>query len=203
MRDRPAETIEPAEPYVDAVDAEDHLRMVDRILSRVDDPVSVSGWPFLIWGAYGAVVNVVVQLVLFEHRTAALFGIVGGALAIAVASMIVFLRRIRNRTRRRLLDRHINNLFMIAGAIALITMLLGDHIFTNWAQAAIWSLIFGLTMTYYALLARSRVIFIGGAIMIASIVAANYSPHDVGYILAVGDLTGMAGAGIVLMTARR
>jgi small-conductance mechanosensitive channel len=203
MHDRPAETLETAARDLDVVQAEDHLQMVDRILARVDEPVSVSGWPFLIWGVYGAVVNIVVQLVVFENHTSSLFWIVAGALVIAVTFMVFFLRSIRNRERRGLLDQHIGNLFMVAWIVALIAMLLGDHIFTNWAQAAIWSLIYGLTMLYCASLVRSRVVFIGGAILIASIVAANYSPAYVGYILAGGNLCGMAATGIVLMTARR
>jgi hypothetical protein len=203
MHDRPAETLETAARDLDVVQAEDHLQMVDRILARVDEPLSVNGWPFLIWGVNGAVVNIVVQLVVFEHHASSLFGIVGVALAIAVILMVFLLRSIRTRGRRGLLDRHIGKLFLVASVVALIATLLGDHIFTNWAQAAIWSLIYGVTMMCCASLVRSRVVFVGGAILIASIVAANYSPHYVGYILAFGNLSGMAAAGIVLIAARR
>jgi hypothetical protein len=183
--------------------AADHLAMVDRILARADEPVTVSGWPFVIWGAFGALADVFAQLVMVEQRPASLLWIPAAALAIVVGYMAFFVRGTRNRERSGHLDRYVNGLFALAGAVALVATLLGEQLFAGWAQAAVWSLVFGLTMMSCALLVRDRVLFAGGAVLIFALVAANLAPASVGYVLAAGSLAGMAGAGVVLISRRR
>ena len=187
---------------LDAVQAQDHLQMVDRILSRVDEPASLSGSPFIIWGVVGAAMNAVVQLVIIQHGDPSLFWISTVLLVMALTFMVYFSLQLRKKERRGLLDRHVGNVFMIAWIVALFTMIAGSHIFVEWAQAAIWSVMFGAAMMNAASLARSRIVFIGGCMLILSIAGANLWLRDAGYILAAGDLIGMCGAGIALSLAR-
>ncbi|MDP9018987.1 MAG: hypothetical protein M3N19_11805 [Candidatus Eremiobacteraeota bacterium] len=192
-----------SDDQMDSSAARDHLQMVDRILAQADDTARLSGAPFIVWGIAGGALNVVVQLVNVEQRSPNLLWISASLLVLATAFMIWFGINEKKQERRGLLDRHIGNLFMIAWIVALISMSFGSHIFPAWAQAAIWSLMFGAAMLNAALLARSPIAFAGGAILIASILVANMSLPYAGYILAAGDFIGMAGAGLALTIARR
>lgn len=194
-----------AEENLSAADARDHLQMVDRILSRTEETVQISGLPFLVWGIYGSVENLGAQLVPASGPIATWWNVASIVLLAAILLVFVSLgrRNMRSADRVGVLDRHVYNLFLIAFAVAMLTMLLGSHIFANWAQSAVWSLMFGITMMYCAVLVRSRVILAGGSVLIASIFVANFLPLSVGYVLACGDLFGMAAAGIILMMGRR
>ncbi len=187
---------------MDAVEAQDHLQMVDRILSRVDQPTCLNGAPYIIWGAVGGGTDIVSQLIVIQHGTPSLLWVALALILVATAFMIYFGVRMSRRERRGLLDRHIGMVFMISWAVSLVVMLCANRIFADWAQAAIWSLMFGAAMMYSGSLARSRVSFAGGALLIASIVIANFAPHYAGYVLAAGFIVGMGGAGLTLALAR-
>lgn len=181
----------------------DHLQMVDRILARAEVVPRISGWPFMVWGLVGSTMNVVSQLVVVQGGPPSLYWIAAAVLLLAVLSMVTFGRNLNSRERRGLLEGHISNIFLIAWVVAMVAMLGANHLFKEWGQAGIWSLLFGVAMMYVALLSRSRAVFVGGAILILSILAANLQLHSAGYILAAGDFIGMCGAGIALTVARR
>ena len=187
---------------MDASLAQDHLQMVDRILSRAEQKPYVSGSPFVVWGIVGASFNIVTQLIVLQHGSPSMVWISIALLAAALVYMVFFGLGVAKRERHGLLDRHVGNLFMIAWIVALFVMALGGHIFADWAAAALWSLMFGAAMMNCASLAGSRTIFAGGIIMILSIVAANFYTHYAGYILAAGDVIGMGGTGLALILAR-
>jgi hypothetical protein len=181
----------------------DHLQMVDRILARADATPCISGWPFIVWGVVAGAMNVVSQLVVVQGGSPSLYWVAGALLLIAVLSMVTFGRKMKSRERRGLLDGHISNIFMIAWIVAMVSTLGASHIFAAWGQAGIWSLMFGVATMYVALLSRSRAVFVGGVILILSILAANLELHYAGFVLAAGDFIGMGGAGIALTIARR
>lgn len=186
---------------LDREQAADHLQMVDRILSRADDRVSLSGSPFIIWGFVAAVMNLGIQM-FTQRGSASLLWISVALLLMALSYMVYFTMVMRKQERRGLLDRHIGNVFLIAWIVALFVTTFANHLIAGWTQAAVWSMMFGAAMMYCASLARSAVVFAGGVVMILSIVVANYFLHDVGYIIAAGDIIGMCGAGFALMLAR-
>lgn len=185
-----------------ALEAQDHLQMVDRILSRAEEPACLNGGPFIIWGVVGAAMDLAVQVVFLQKGPPSLFWLPAILVACAIVFMVFFAARMAKRGRRGVLDRHIGNVFVIAWIVALIVMLLGAHIFTEWAQGAVWSLMFGSAMLFCGLLTRSRISFTGGAAVILSIIAANFAYPYAGYILAAGFLIGMSGAGVALTLAR-
>ena len=177
--------------------------MVDRILSRVDDSASLDGTPFVIWGLASAILNIDVALVVAHGAPPSLFWVSAAVLAIGIASTIYVGRQYRNSERRSLLSRHVGNVFIIGWLACMAMTLFGQNIFLNWGQSALWSLVFGAATMYCGTLARSRVAFAGGAVLILSIIAANYFPGHVGYILAAGDLIGLGGAGLTLLLQSR
>ncbi len=187
---------------MDVREAKDHLAMVDRILARADEPACLSGAPYIIWGTVGAGTDIVTQLIVVQHGSPSLLWLSLTLIVAAVAFMIFFTVQMARRERRRLLDRHIGNVFMISWIVSLVVMIFAGHIFSYWAQGAIWSLMFGSAMMYAGSLARNRISFAGGVVLILSILVANLMPAYVGYALAAGFLIGMSGAGGLLSLAR-
>jgi len=189
-----------------AAQAKDHLQMVDRILSRTEAANGVSGWPFVVWGAYGAASNGVAQLAAGGSHISGNVWLAGEVLVVVAISLFFIIQGVsgmRNRERLGLIDRHIGTIFMIGWVVAWVTTLMAGNIFGNWALSAIWSLIYGITMMSCAAMLRSKVMFGGGVILIASIVLANYSYHLAGCFLGLGFLVGMGGTGLLLLTGRR
>ena len=183
-------------------EARDHLAMVDRILSRAEEAPCLGGTPFIIWGVVGGGIDIVAQLVIFRHAPESLMWISMSLLLAAVAFMIYYSVQVSRQERRGLLDRHIGNIFMISWIVALASVYLAPHIFRYWAQGGVWSLMFGAAMMYAGTLARSRISFAGGIVLILSIIAANYALDFEGFVLAAGFFVGMTGAGIALALAR-
>ncbi|GAC1359011.1 MAG: hypothetical protein NVSMB31_19370 [Vulcanimicrobiaceae bacterium] len=175
--------------------------MVDRILARVEEPC-LSGVPYIIWGIVGGGTDVLTQIVVIQNGAPSLLWLSAVLMLAAVGFMIWDGMRKAHSQRRGLLDRHIGMVFIISWVVSLVVMMFANHIFAYWAQGAIWSLMFGAAMMYTGSLARSRISFSGGVILIASILAANFTPHYVGYVLAAGFLAGMGGAGVALALAR-
>jgi len=189
------------EQELNVSEARDHLAMVDRILSR-QEPPCLGGTPFIIWGIVGGGIDIIAQIVVSQKGSPSLM-LIGGALILAaVAFMIWYSIGMAKKERRGLLDRHIGHVFMISWIVSFSVVYLAHHIFMNWAQGAVWSLMFGAAMMYAGTLTRSRIAFAGGIVLILSIIAANYAYDYAGYVLAAGFFVGMGGAGIVLTLAR-
>ena len=187
----------------DAVDAHDALAMVDRILSRADvSECSLSGSPFIIWGIVGGTFDALVQLVVREGHSPNLF-LIGVALYVfALVWMILWARRLRTRDRSSLLNRYVSVAFTLAWTVAL-AMQFAPKIFSDWSQAAVWSMTFGSALISVGWLARERLVMTGGAVLILSIIAANFLLSSAGYVLSAGMLLGMTGTGIALLAVRR
>ncbi len=189
---------------LNALQARDHIEMVDRILARADDTtVCVPYQPFLYWGIAAAVINVVSERVSVQHDSSELYWIAAAALVLALGLTIGWARRLHGQERRSLVGRQVYYAFNTAWIVSLACMLLAFRIFPQWGQAAIWSIMYGSAMLFAATLVRSRVLLAGGAVLIASILCANFAVGYAGYILAAGDLIGLAGAGLVLYASQR
>jgi len=188
---------------MDAPEAREQIDILDRILSRAELPVKLSPFPFVVWGIAAAIMNCVVQLVVSEKSPPALLFVAAAALATAVISMILWVRQLQGADRRTLIDRQMAIAFNLAWIVALIAQAGAFHIFSQWAQAAIWSVMYGGALLFAGALVRSRIVFGGGVILLASVVAANFALGIAGFVLALGDLLGMAGAGVLLYTGRR
>ncbi|GAC1503618.1 MAG: hypothetical protein NVS1B14_09110 [Vulcanimicrobiaceae bacterium] len=184
--------------------ARDHLEMVDRILARADETKNcVPYQPFLIWGVAAAVINLVNELVYVQHVSDRLFFLAGAAIVVALLLTMVYVRQLQGQERRSLIGRQVYYAFNIAWILAAACDLLAFRIFPQWGQAAIWSVMYGAAMLFAGTLVRSRVLLAGGIVLIASIAAANFAVGFAGYILAAGDLIGLAGAGLVLYASQR
>ena len=148
--------------------------------------------------------NCVAQLIIFHTAPQSIAILAIAALLAAIVWTIVWVRRLRGSAdRQTLLDRQIFVAFTIAWIVALVVQLGAFQIFTQWAQAAIWSVMEGAAMLSVGVLARNRPVLGGGVILLLSVVAANFAVGIPGFLLAIGDLIGMAGAGVLLYAGRR
>jgi hypothetical protein len=188
---------------MDTTEAQEHIAMVDRILARADGPVCLSAFPFVVWGLAGAVMNIAVQLVIVEHYSTWVYAGAAAALFTAIALSIVWAQRLRGLERRTLIDRQVFYAFNMAWVVAFVAQIGAANIFAQWAQAGLWLLMYGAAMIFVGMLVRSLPTFIGGAILLAALVVANFFLPYAGFIFAAGDLIGMTGAGIVLYATRR
>jgi len=188
---------------MDAPEAREQLDIVDRILSRIEEPTSMSGFPFVTWGFDAAIMNCIVQLVVWHKAPVSLLSVTVVVLLAAVILTIFWVRSFRGTDRRSLIARHIAIVFNITWIVALVAQVGAFNIFAQWAQAAIWSIMYGAALLSAGALVRSRVVLAGGIILLASVIAANLALPYAGFVLALGDLLGMAGAGALLYAGRR
>ena len=189
---------------MNAPEARDQLDLVDRILSRAEQSTCcLSAAPFIVWGVTGTILNLVAQLVVSHKAPPTILFVAVAALVAAIAWTIVWVRRLRGADRRTLVDRQIMISFTIAWIVALVIQLGAFQIFAQWAQAAIWSVMEGAAMLSVGVLVGVRAVVIGGALLLVSVVAANFAIPYAGFVLALGDLIGMAGAGALLYAGGR
>lgn len=189
---------------LDQGQAQDHLAMVDRILSEADRQVRLLPEPFIAFGIAGGIIDLVAQRVFVNGATPSLFwiGVVSWLIAILVA--ISSSRRLkRSKERLTVLDGQMYALFNVIWIVTLITAFGAQpHIFDGWAGAAIWSFAFAIAMIF-AGTQGNRIAFAGGIVLAVSIVAANLFYPFAGYIFAAGMWIGMAGAGVALLATQR
>jgi hypothetical protein len=184
-------------------EAREHLDIVERILARSDEPACVSAFPFVVWGIAAAIMNCVAQVLVAHQAPTSVVFVAVAALLAAIILMVFWVRRLGGAERRTLIDRTMALVFNIAWIVALVAQVGSFNIFAQWAQAAIWSVMYGAALLFAGTLVRNRVVLAGGIVLLISVVVANFVLPYAGYVLALGDLVGMAGAGALLYAGRR
>lgn len=187
---------------IDPNDARDHLELVERIIAESSRRLCYGAEYFTIWGLYSAAVTVMYQLVsngIFPIR-AIWFDPV--ALVVAIGLTIWRARSEGPSGRRSILQREFFNVLWISIAAAGLASFLGFNIFTNWAQAAIWSVAQIIVLLYIGV-HGNRTALVCTAAVTVSLVVANFVPPSIaGYVLAAGMFLGYTGFGIAESFAR-
>lgn len=193
---------------IDPAQARDHIEMVQRILAESSQRLSFGGQFFLIWGAYSALSTVMWGLVSLNRIPVSALWIVWIALAAALAFTIVGGARAASCAgRRSIVQREFFNVLWLAICFAFIANVALFNLFAGWGFAAIWSFAEAMVLFFIGMHGNRRA-QIGGIVMLASLIAANFvrngSPHAVepGYILAAGMLFGYAGFGVAELLTR-
>jgi hypothetical protein len=188
---------------IDATQARDHVEMVDRILARSQERLCTGGEFFVVWGLFSGFVTAVWQLIDngLLPRSALWFSV--AALAAAIIFSIARGRYYSQRKERRtLLESEFFNILWLTLGLAFLANWTAFNLFTGWGQAAIWTFAESIVLLYMGLHGNRRAL-IGGIVMVASMVAANFvSPSIAGYVLAAGMVAGYAGFGIAEMLTR-
>ncbi|MDQ2681219.1 MAG: hypothetical protein M3Y21_09425 [Candidatus Eremiobacteraeota bacterium] len=192
---------------LEPVEAREHLEMVDRILAGADRQVRLMPAPFIAFGIAGGLFDIASQRIFFNHSGWWPAWIAMFAWAAAIAITIISARRLRRKksanARWTLLDSQMYTLFNIVWIATLALAFSSQpHIFGQWAAAAIWSFAYGIALVF-AGTQGNRYVFVGGVVLLASIVVANYAYPFTGYVLAAGMWIGMAGCGVALYFTQR
>ncbi len=189
---------------MDALEARDHLEMVDRILARAEHNMSpMTPWLYCLWGVAGAILDIADQLVFVQNVSPKLFFVSGAVLLAAVGMTVAYARSARNAERVSAFERQIGRVFWAAWIAAIVVDFGGNRLFPGWAPAAIWSVVIAVPLLFIGLQGH-RVTLSGGVVLLASVVAANFVPAGLtGYVLAAGMLVGLTGSGIAFALLRR
>ncbi len=186
---------------MNTLEANEHLEMVDRILSHAVGTPRPSGALFIVWGVAGAIGTVLIQLVNAGRIAPSWMWLAGAVAVAAIAYTIFWVRRCRGRGRLSVVDAAFVRVLYVALLAAFVGSDGAFNIFTGWGAGAIWSVCLAIPLLFVGWLGN-RSATIGGAILLASVVVANFTPHAVGYVLAAGWILGYAGAGLAFELQR-
>jgi len=187
---------------VNPSEAQEHLDLVERILENNDKEFCVAGDIFLAWGLSGALIDLVVQLVLMRKLPDGAEWLGLAALILSSIYTAIRVRQMRrSNDRMSVRQREFLNVLWVSIGVTIVAAVGGYRIFDYWASGALWTLSAAM-LTLYAGLHGNRAGMVGGIILIASLVAANFMPGYEGFVLCAGMLFGYAGFGVASMLAR-
>lgn len=182
---------------LDEAQARDHIEMVARILAESSQKLCAGNEFFIVWGIFSGAFTVTWQLI--DNRTVPAIALVVPALMLVAAIVFSIVRGRQlalERGRRSLLHREFLNVLWLTLGLAFVVNYTAFNLFSGWGEAAIWSFAETIVLFYIGIHGNRRA-QIAGIVVLASIVSANFSSHNVtGYILAAGMVAGYAGFGI-------
>ncbi len=118
----------------------------------------------------------------------------------AITTTIVYASRARRCGRLSIIQAQYLRVLYISLCAAGVAVFSGN-IFNGWADGAIWSIAYAIPLTFIGV-QGNRFALGGGVVLFASIIVANFFPHAIGIILALGMLIGYVGAGIATEAGR-
>jgi hypothetical protein len=188
---------------MDAREAQDHLEMVDRILSRAEqEPIRPIPGLIIAWGFAAALIDVGDQLAMSHTGGSAAQALIIGALAAGVLYSVGVCISIARNCRFERMSVTEMRMGRIMGAVwftVLVAAFAQPYVFAGWGGAAVWSMGAAIMMLMLGFDGDRRALC-GGLILLASVLAANYAlPQFAGYVLAGGFVLGYAFPGLLLL----
>lgn len=183
-------------------EARDHIEMVERIIATSSRKLEAGGEFFVAWGVASAGMGLIATLVAESLLPPPAIWI-GASLLLAAVVFTFFRVRFYREcgAGMSLLQREYLNVLWLAVSLAFLMNIVGFNLFPGMGQLAIWNVAEALVLFYIGMHGNRRA-QIGGIILVASIVAANFVSQYSGYILAAGVLLGYAGFGVADLLAR-
>jgi hypothetical protein len=188
---------------MNASQARDHVEMIDRILAASEQRIYAGGEFFVVWGAYGAAVTVLMQVIADGLLPQGAIWYEFPALAAAIAYSVIRGYSLSHRApRMSLIQREFFNVMWLTVSLAFVADAGAFNLFNGWSAAAVWSVAEAIVLFYIGMHGNRRA-QIGGIAVVVSMVAANFVAHGLtGYVLAAGMLGGYAGFGLAEMLVR-
>ncbi len=188
---------------MDAWEAREHLEMVDRILVNAgEQPVRMIPGMLIVWGIAAAVIDAGQQLYV-QH-----IGGHAGALAADIALLMGFLFSVgvsvslfRNHRYERIsiVEQRMARTMGAVWFTVIVAAFAQPHVFAGWSGAAIWTMGAAIMMLMAGFNGDRRGL-IGGLVLLASVLIANYAtPYAPGYVLAGGFILGYAVPGVLYL----
>jgi len=188
---------------IDAVQARDHIEMVERILAQTQPRLCAGGEFFVVWGVASAFVTVIAKLVSQGILAGIWLWTIPIVLCAGALFSIVRGRQLRKTvTRTSLVQREFFNVLWLTLGLAFIVNVAVYNIFSGIAAAAIWSVAEAIVLLNIGMHGNRRA-QVAGVLVVASLVAANFASTGVNaYVLAAGMLAGYGGFGLSELLAR-
>ena len=183
---------------IGASEARDHMEMVERILAESQQRLCSGGEYFVVWGIIGAFITVIVELVdrQPDRNDRAVVDSDRHCRRHDSFRSCALGRRGRSSSAARSCSASFSTCSGSRSAWRSSSTLRVFRIFTGIAGAAIWSVAQAIVLFYIGMHGNRRA-QIAGILVVASLIAANFSPPEVaGYVLAAGMLAGYTGFGI-------
>jgi hypothetical protein len=189
---------------MDAREAREHLEMVDRILAHAEErPLRTIPGLIIVWGLAAAAIDAGQQLYISHIGGRAGAWVSDAALLIGILYTVAVSISLRRCNSFERLSTHEMRIGRIIGAVwftVLVAAFAQPHVFAGWGGAAIWSMGSAIMMLIVGFSGDVRGT-IGGLILLASVLAANYMlPQAPGYALAAGMLVGYAVPGMLFLS---
>ncbi|HZT12770.1 MAG TPA: hypothetical protein VFA29_08200 [Candidatus Baltobacteraceae bacterium] len=186
---------------MEASEAREHLEMVDAIIRAGESPGWASrqlGVTLVLFGLGAGLLDLAHQI---GNGALPMFLFYGGiaALAAGLAYLAWWLLVARGRAERISMAQV--RAGRVMGAVwwsVTIAAFCQPHLFSSWSAAAIWSLGAAIAQLVNGFFGDRRGLA-GGAILLASMLVANYAPAVTGYALAAGFFFGYAGVGLLYL----
>jgi hypothetical protein len=188
---------------VDASEAREHIEMVERIIAESSQRLKAGGEFFVVWGVIGAAIDGIVTAAEAGLVPALAFYVTYGVLIVA-GGIFSFLRGRyygEHGERMALLQREYLNVLWLTICLVFVAMVTMSNIFgTVVAKISLWSFAETIVLFYVGMHGNRRA-QIGGIVMLASLITANFVLPYAGWILAAGVLVGYAGFGAAELLA--
>lgn len=185
---------------MDAREAQEHLQMVDRILTRAGgEPIRYMPGLIVAWGFAAAGIDIGDQLMMSGAFRAgewlawiAFVAGVGYSIAVSIA-----LARHQRFERMSVIESRMGRIMGAVWFTVVVAAFAQPHVFAGWGGAAVWSMGAAIMMLMSGFSGDRRGLA-GGLILLGSVLAANYLwPHGAGYVLAGGFILGYATPGVL------
>jgi hypothetical protein len=184
---------------VDAARAKQDLEMVDRIITTADRNLHDNWVMYVAWGTFGFLVLLEKQLIASGWKQSADVPYAIAPMALAMVLSIREGKRIRKQGRWTLMDRQAS--IVLGITMGILFAVTGVSAITQTVDSRAGSLFFntGLGTAFLILGCQaSRTMLVGGSILVASAIAACFSPEYFFAILAAGMFGGSVIPGAVL-----
>lgn len=187
----------PAEDY----DAREHLTLVQSILERAGRTQRPLPATYMAWGCTSALFNLAYVPSLAGLQNNVLLAAEVLMIAAYVLTVWEFIKG--RQVRATMLDRQAIVIFAVVTTVlwTLKYIWFGNGLVGGVAFAFMWSLGFAISLIVHGA-GPMRPLFVGGWLLLASVYAASFFPHDMALILAVGNLLGVAGPGLYFTVKR-
>jgi len=184
---------------MDPSEARQHLDIADRIVAASTRELSLKLEApfFVVWGVAAGSVDLIYGLMLRGLAPVWTQWIGFGLLFAAVVFSIVY-GRFRKRyesDEMTFLAREFLNVLWIAMGLAFIANIGGSNLFAPQGIGALYTIAASIVLFYIGLHANRRAL-LGGIVLVASLLVANFMPTIAEYVLAAGFYLGYAGFGL-------
>jgi len=190
---------------MDASEAREHLELVERIIAQSAQRLHVGAEFFLVWGLFGATCDGLFTAAESGSISTGVTLVAYAVLLLAAVAFSVLRARYYRECGERmsLLQREYLNVLWLTIALATVATFTTFNIFSSVvARGSLWSFAEAIVLFYVGMHGNRRA-QIGGIVILASLIAANFVPFPgAGWILAAGVLLGYAGFGAAELIAR-